>query len=63
MLSDPKKQRRMALKYIQNKPNFVREKNNALEAFIYKASRASKKVVNKMNARNSFFNTLFRNHA
>ena len=45
MLSDPKKQRRMALKYIQNKPNFVREKNNALEAFIYKARRASKKVA------------------
>jgi len=30
MLSDPKKQRRVALKYIQKKPNFVREKDNAL---------------------------------
>jgi len=44
-------------------PVLLREKINALEAFIYKAPGASKKVVHENDARNSIFcNRLFRNH-
>jgi hypothetical protein len=37
------------------KQNNAREKNNALEAFIYKASRASKKVALKIVLKMLFY--------
>ena len=46
-------------KNIQNKLKFLREKNNALEAFIYKASRASKKAAINLSAFLVYFSLIF----
>ena len=40
-------------------PQNVREKNDALEAFIYKASRASKKVATKNQLKITMMNDYF----